>query len=65
MTQKGGDMGWIKPPEPFIDPACATLGAASQFDYEIASNFSAQDDTEGEEAPCGFDSATLTLAVSS
>jgi len=31
---------------PFIDPACASLGAASQFDYEIASNFSAQDDTE-------------------
>ena len=54
----------MKIPESFIDPA-SSLGAASQFDYEIASNFSAQDDTEGEEAPCGFDSATLTLAVSS
>ena len=52
-------MGWIKIPEPFIDPA--SLGAASQFDYEIASNFSAQDDTKRGEAPYGFDSRYRNL----
>ena len=28
-------MGWIKPPLPFIDPAGAPLGAASQFDCAL------------------------------
>ena len=55
-------VAWIKPPLPFIDPACATLGALR---VRFRATRYTQDDTKRGEAPYGFDSATLTLSVSS
>ena len=47
-------MGWIKTPAPFIDPACASLGALR---VRFRATRYTQDDTEGGADPyrCGVD----------